>query len=59
MAARVGPKTKSFPPAAPQIGQNAKSLDELLQAIKDEYVYNTKVRAVSAELMPESTTLGT
>jgi hypothetical protein len=34
------------PPAVsspPVLGQNAKSLDDLLLALKDEYVYNTKV----------------
>ena len=36
-------KGRSSPPATPAIGQNAKTLDELLQAIKDEYVYNTRV----------------
>jgi len=41
-------KGRSSPPATPAIGQNAKTLDELLQAIKDEYVYNTKVISISS-----------
>ena len=36
-------KPKFTAPAPPPIGQNAKSLDGLMQAIKDEYVYNTRV----------------
>jgi hypothetical protein len=40
---RMPQKNKLSTPAAPVIGQNAKTFDELLQAIKDEYVYNTRV----------------
>jgi hypothetical protein len=31
------------PPAPPRLGHNAKSLDDLLAEIKDEYIYNTRV----------------
>jgi hypothetical protein len=43
MLVRGTPKAKAFPPARPQIGEEARSLDELLQAIRGEYAYNTKV----------------
>ena len=45
-------KGRYSPPATPAIGQNAKSLDELLQAIKDEYVYNTRVHPSPLLLFP-------
>jgi hypothetical protein len=36
-------KPKFPPPSVPVIGQNAKNLDDLLAALKDEYLYNTRV----------------
>ena len=35
---------KHTPLALPVIGQSATSLGELLIALKDEYLYNTRVR---------------
>jgi len=37
--------------APPVIGQNAKSLDDLMESIKEEYVYNTKVRIPAPNYM--------
>jgi hypothetical protein len=55
---RIAQKSK-FPPAAtPIIGQNAKNLDDLLAALKDEYLYNTRVihssPAMHVSHLPES-----
>ena len=42
-------KSRPTAPPAPVIGQNAKSLEDLMEAIKEEYVYNTKVPLPSGE----------
>jgi hypothetical protein len=46
MDATTGPDVDSIP----QIGEDAENLDDLLQAIKEEYLYNTTVRAMLPSL---------
>jgi hypothetical protein len=49
------PKSKHGHPPPPPLGQNAKSLAELLKARRDEYIYNTQVPP-SLPLRPTSAT---
>jgi hypothetical protein len=47
---RMPQKTKSVVPPVATIGQNATSLDQLLLALKEEYLYNTRVTSLTPNI---------
>ena len=47
---RMPPKTKSVVPPVATIGQNATSLEQLLLALKEEYLYNTRVTSLTPNI---------
>jgi hypothetical protein len=47
---RMPQNTKSVVPPVVTIGQNATSLEQLLLALKEEYLYNTRVTSLTPNI---------